>query len=66
MKQNLGKIDRVLRFLFGVWAISWLLPVIKNTALWWIVLVVAVIALIESFYSYCWLHELFGINNKNQ
>ncbi len=66
MKQNLGKLDRVLRFLFGVWAISWLLPTLKNPLLWWVVLIVAIIALVESFYSYCWIHEFLGIYNKNQ
>ncbi len=62
MKQNLGKLDRILRFVFGIWAIQFVLPTLKNELLWWVVLVLALIALLESFTSYC----LIGISNKNQ
>lgn len=65
MKQNLGKLDRIFRLVVAVW---WLGP--DPFALpfgwWWIVFVVAWIALIESFVGYCWLHDLFHINNKSQ
>ncbi len=66
VKQNLGKTDRVLRFALAFW---WLGPwALRSTLDWvnWIVLVVAWIALLESFTGWCWLHSLFGISNKNQ
>ncbi len=64
MKQNLGKIDRVLRFALAFW---WLGPwALRFNTEWinWIVMLVAWIALIESFIGYCWLHDLFKIRNK--
>jgi len=66
MKQNLGKTDRVLRFLLAFW---WLGPWALRTNIEWInviIVVIGVIALIESFTGYCWLHRVFGINNKGQ
>ena len=66
MKQNLGKLDRIFRFVLGVW---WLSPYAPQFNLgWanWIVYAVGWIALLESFAGWCWLHEYFGINNKNQ
>jgi len=66
MKQNLGKLDRILRFIFGVWAIQFVLPMLKNELLWWIVLVLALIALLESFIGKCRLHNLLKIDLKNQ
>ena len=52
MKQNLGRLDRSLRF--GLAGLNWLIAIIG-----WI-------ALIESFLGWCWLHNLFNINNKSQ
>lgn len=66
MKQNLGKLDRVLRFVLAFW---WLGPLAPRFGLvWanWLIVIVGWIALIESFISWCWLHTLFKINNKNQ
>lgn len=66
MKQNLGKLDRILRFALAFW---WLGPFALRTPLvWfnWAILAIGVIALWESFTGYCWLHSLFKINNKNQ
>lgn len=66
MRTNLGKTDRILRFALAVW---WLGPwKLQFTIPWanWLVLIIGWIALIESFIGYCWLHELLGINNKNQ
>ncbi len=66
IKQNLGKIDRVLRFGLAFW---WLGPWAFRTGIGWINLViiaVALIALLESFTGYCWLHDAFGIHNRNQ
>ncbi len=66
MKQNLGKTDRVLRFLLAFW---WLGPWPLRFSISWVnvvIVVIGVIALLESFTGYCWLHRVFGINNKNQ
>jgi len=66
MKQNLGRTDRVLRFLLAFW---WLGPwaLRSNIELVnWLLIIVAWIALLESFTGYCWLHNIFKINNKNQ
>jgi len=66
MKQNLGRLDRILRFALGFW---WLGPWAPNLALpWanWVIFAIGVIALLESFTGSCWLHTLFRINNKSQ
>lgn len=62
MKQNLGKLDRILRFVFGIWLISFVLPTLKNEVLWWVLLILAIWSLLESFISLCPV----GICNKNQ
>lgn len=65
MKSNLGKLDRILRFALAVW---WLSSPPQYPYDWvnWLIFIVAWVALIESFYAVCWLHTLFGIDNKNQ
>ncbi len=65
MKQNLGKIDRILRFLLAFW---WLSPFAPqyNPAVNWIIFIVGWVALIESFTGWCLLHKWLKINNKNQ
>ncbi len=65
VKQNLGNLDRIFRFILGVW---WLGPFAPQfTAVWanWLVLVIGVIALIESFMGWCGLHTIFHIQNRN-
>ena len=64
--QNLGKLDRVLRFTLAVW---WLGPWAPNYDVSWInlaIIIVGWIALFESFSGSCWLHRLFHIDNRNQ
>ncbi len=66
MKQNLGKLDRILRFALAFW---WLGPWTPQFNVVWANLFVAIvgwISLAESFLGWCWLHELFRVNNKNQ
>jgi len=66
MKQNLGKTDRILRFALAFW---WLGPwKLQYSIEWvnWAIFIVGWIALVESFFGYCWLHNLFGLNSKNQ
>ncbi len=64
VKQNLGNLDRIFRFGLAFW---WLGPWTPKL-LWdwanWAVLIIGVIALIESFVGYCWLHDALHIHNK--
>lgn len=66
MKQDLGKLDRILRFALAVW---WLGPWAPQYDIVWVdtgIFLVGWIALLESFLGWCGLHRLFGIDNKNQ
>jgi len=66
MKQNLGKLDRILRFALAFW---WLGPFAPQFNVAWLNVIIAIvgwISLAESFLGFCWLHNLFGIHNKNQ
>ena len=66
MKQNLGKLDRILRFALAVW---WLGPWAPNFVADWANLLVAFVgwvSLIESFLGWCGLHRLLRIDNRNQ
>ncbi len=66
MRQNLGKLDRVLRFALAVWWLGAWAPVYDAN---WANLATAVIgwiALLESFSGWCGLHRIFSINNTNQ
>ena len=66
MKQNLGKLDRILRFALAFWWLGPFAPYYGIAWLDWLIFAVGVIALLESFLGWCWLHQLLGINNKNQ
>jgi len=64
MKQNLGKLDRILRFALAFW---WLGPwAPQYGVMWinWLIALVGWIALLESFFGWCWLHKL--LNMKSQ
>ena len=67
VKQNLGKVDRILRFALAFW---WLGPWAPTffAAAWanLVIFIIGWIALIESFLGWCFLHNIFRINNKNQ
>lgn len=66
MDQNLGRLDRILRFALAFW---WLGPWAPRYEIEFVNLAIAFIgwvALFESFVGWCWLHNLFRINNKNQ
>ena len=66
VNQNLGKLDRIFRFVLGI---LWLSPMAPQFGVEWaniIIVIVALIALLESFLGWCWLHRLFGIDNNNQ
>ncbi|MBI1936471.1 DUF2892 domain-containing protein [Candidatus Woesearchaeota archaeon] len=66
MKQNLGIVDRILRFALAFW---WLGPWVPNYNIeWvnWLIFVIGWIALAESFIGWCWLHNFLGIDHKSQ
>lgn len=65
VKQNLGKVDRVLRFLLAFWWLGPWAPEYASEPVNWVIFVVAWIALVESFAGWCWLHTALGIDNKN-
>lgn len=66
IRQNLGMLDRIFRFVLGIWLLSPLAPVFWSRWANMLVLLIGLIALIESFIGWCGLHDLCGINNKNQ
>jgi len=66
VRQNLGNLDRIFRFILGMWWLSPWAPVFQASWMNWVIFVIAIIALIESFLGWCCLHHLFRINNKNQ
>ncbi|MBI2037365.1 MAG: DUF2892 domain-containing protein [Candidatus Magasanikbacteria bacterium] len=66
MAQNLGKLDRILRFALAFWWLGPWKPEFYSEWLNLAVMVVAWIALFESFWGWCWLHKIFKIDNKNQ
>ena len=66
MSSNLGKLDRILRFVLAFWWLGPLAPQYGNEWVNWAIFVVGWIALLESFWGWCWLHTIFGIDNKNQ
>ena len=66
MKQNLGRLDRILRFALAFWWLGPFRPEFNVAWANWVVLIIGLIALFESFAGWCGLHTFFGINNKNQ
>ena len=72
VKQNLGKLDRIFRFVLALWFLGPFTPQFNlaqsswNVNLHWAIMVIGVIALIEAFVGLCWLHNLLYVGNKNQ
>ena len=66
MKQNLGKLDRILRFALAVWWLGPFAPVF--TASWanLAIVIIGWIALVESFLGYCAIHSILGVDNSKQ
>ncbi len=66
MTQNLGKLDRILRFILAFW---WIGPLAPHYDASWANAAIAIvgwIALVESFWGFCALHAIFKIDNRNQ
>ncbi len=66
MRQNLGRLDRIFRFVLAVWWLGPFAPVFFASWANWFVMLVGWIALVESFIGWCGLHDWLRINNKNQ
>jgi hypothetical protein len=66
MKQNLGKLDRIFRFILAIWFIGPLAPYFQADWANWLILIIGWIALVESFIGWCGMHDAMKINNKNQ
>jgi len=66
IKRNLGTVDRILRFALAFWWLGPWAPEYGNEWVNWAIFIVAWIALLESFVPWCWLHKIFGIDNKDQ
>lgn len=66
MKINMGKIDRILRFLLGVLVI-YLYFTNQISGLWAIVLgIFAIIFIITSFVGFCPVYTLLGIRTNKK
>jgi len=66
MKQNLGKVDRVLRFALAFWWLGPWAPQYSFVLVNWAIFIIGWIALVESFIGWCWIHNFLGIDNKSQ
>jgi len=66
VNQNLGKVDRILRFALAFWWLGPWAPKFSIVWLNWVVIIIGLIALLEGFIGWCGLHSLLKINNKNQ
>jgi hypothetical protein len=66
IKQNLGKLDRVLRFILAFWLLGPLGPRFWHCG--WantLIILLGIIALIESFAGYCPMMNWIGIERKD-
>lgn len=66
IKPNLGKLDRIFRFILAIWWLGPLAPRFYTPELNLLIYLIGWLALLESFLGWCWLMSLLGISNKNQ
>lgn len=69
MNQNLGKLDRIFRFVLGIWLIKDPDDLLAFASLDWgtrLILIIGLIALLESFAGWCWLHKALGLKEHWQ
>ncbi len=65
MEKNVGKLDRIMRLLFGILLIYIAYIIFNNILILSMVLgILGAIAIIESFIGYCGLYKLFKINTN--
>ncbi len=61
MKQNLGSVDRILRFALAFWWLGPFAPQFEMQGVNIVIMIIGVIALIESMIGWCGLHHLFSL-----
>ena len=61
MKQNLGKIDRVLRFALAFWWLGPFAPQYQVGWANWLIMILGWIALLESFFCFCAVKQMLGL-----
>ena len=66
MHQNLGRLDRILRFALAFWWLGPWAPLYLSDWANVATSIVGWIALLESFAGWCLLHTLLRIDNRNQ
>lgn len=66
MKKNIGKTDRIFRFVIGIILIYLAVAVIEINYLKIILAVLGIISIVESFIGFCWLYKFLGINTRKQ
>ena len=66
ISQNLGKLDRIFRFVLAVWWLGPWAPHYGAERANVLIAFVGWVALVESLVGWCGLHRLFSIDNKNQ
>lgn len=63
---QLGKLDRIFRFLLAFWWLGSWAPQFDIEVINLLIALVGWIALLEAFIGKCWLHRVFNIDNRNQ
>ncbi|MEK7545803.1 MAG: YgaP-like transmembrane domain [Patescibacteria group bacterium] len=66
IKNNLGKLDRILRFALAFWWLGPWAPDYPYAWADWGIFVIGWIALVEAFLGWCWIHDALGVDNKGQ
>ncbi|MEK6835685.1 MAG: DUF2892 domain-containing protein [Nanoarchaeota archaeon] len=61
MEKNVGKIDRIIRFILGI-VIVYFAFTLDNNTLKFVLLLLGLISITESLIGYCGLYKLFNIN----
>ena len=64
MKKNIGKTDRIFRFVIGIILIYLAVAIIEFNYLKIILAVLGIISIVESFIGFCGIYKILGINTK--
>ena len=63
MEKNVGEVDRIIRFIFGI-ILFYLVFITSNKLLIILFTVFGTISILESFIGFCGLYKLFKINTR--